>query len=115
MNVTSVLEEKSHINQGFSGVRLTRRGIQTVRAIILIAALLASAFSYSALAGAQAGVDFEKSHVEVIVVAPGESLWSIAQIVGGDIDQAIAEIMELNALSKPNLAVGDRIIIPTRG
>jgi LysM repeat protein len=115
MSAVITINEKSHINQGFSGVRLTRRGVQTVRVIFLSVALLATAFSYSALTGAQAGVDSKKSHVEVIVVAPGESLWSIAQIVGGDIDQRVAQIMELNALTKPNLAVGDRIIIPTRG
>jgi len=68
--------------------------------------------AYSAFAGGE--VDPGKSHVEVLVIAPGENLWTIAGLLGGDRNETVARIMELNALTEAKVSAGDRIIIPTR-
>ena len=103
-------------NNGFRGVKLTRRGRLLSRTAVIASLLVLIASGYSAFAGASAGSEKSDSgHLEVIVVAPGESLWSIAKVVGGDTDETVARILELNALSSPNLEAGARLIIPTRG
>lgn len=77
------------------------------------------ASGYSALSGVSADTsesgESGREHLEVIVVAPGESLWSIAKLLGGDQEENVARIIELNALSTPSLSAGTRLIIPTRG
>lgn len=108
-------EKPARIN-GFRGVALTRRGRLLSRLAVVTSLLILIASGYSAFSGASAESEKVGSpHLEVVVVAPGESLWSIAKVVGGDVDETVARIMELNALSSPNLDAGTRLIIPTRG
>jgi hypothetical protein len=107
-------EKVAKIN-GFRGARLTRRGRFLSRAAVIASLLVLIASGYSAFSGASAESEKNVStHLEVIVVAPGESLWSIAKLVGGDTDETVARILELNALSSPSLEAGTRLIIPTR-
>lgn len=105
--------------QGFSRLRLTRRGRLLARAAVVLSVLVLMASSYSALSDATAGSSStsisESVHLEVVVVAPGETLWSIAGLVGGNQDETVSKIMELNALKSATLKTGDRLIIPTRG
>lgn len=100
---------------GFQGVRLTRRGRALSRLAVIFSTLVLIASGYSALAGESSSEAGSKEHLEVIVVAPGESLWSIAQLLGGNQEENVARIIELNALDKPGVAAGTRLIIPTRG
>lgn len=111
--------ETARINafhNGFQSVRLTRRGRALSRLAVILSTLVLIASGYSALAGEGEGTGAasSKEHLEVIVVAPGESLWSIATLLGGDQEENVARIIELNALDKPALATGMRLIIPTR-
>ena len=108
------IAQKSLKDNGFRGVRLTRRGRFISRLAVVISFLIIIASGYSALAGVSAGEGSSKEHLEVIVVAPGESLWSIAKLLGGDQEENVTRIIELNALATPNLAAGTRLIIPTR-
>lgn len=101
-------------HNGFQGVRLTRRGRALSRLAVVLSTLVLIASGYSALAGEGTVTSSSKEHLEVIVVAPGESLWSIATLLGGDQEENVARIIELNALDKPALAAGMRLIIPTR-
>lgn len=106
-------------NNAFQGARLTRRGRAISRIAVVLSVLILVASGYSALAGV-ASVEGKsgtgsKAHLEVIVVAPGESLWSIAKLLGGNQEENVARIIELNALDKPALSAGARLIIPTRG
>ncbi|MCE0537259.1 LysM peptidoglycan-binding domain-containing protein [Kineosporia rhizophila] len=96
-------------------LRLTRRGQVVVRAG---AALLAST---SVLAGvllinrtAEAGSDVQPVSVSYRVVLPGETLWAIAGEVDpeGDRSETVADIMDLNALTDPAVAAGQRIALP---
>ena len=114
---------KTAKNNAFHGARLTRRGRAISRIAVVLSVLILVASGYSALAAVSGGEGLGKSgnenrtreHLEVIVVAPGESLWSIAKLLGGNQEENVARIIELNALDKPALSAGARLIIPTRG
>ena len=51
-----------------------------------------------------------------IAVAPGQTLWSIAQSIEGSGDKRdlVDEIISINHLASPDLSAGQRIYIPTR-
>ncbi len=119
MSTYQVATAKTIDFQGFSSVRLTRRGRLFARGAVLLSVLVLIASSYSAVSGAAAGSSSTpkgaNAHLEVVIVAPGESLWSIAKLLGGDHEETVSRIMELNALTSPTLNAGDRLIIPTRG
>jgi len=119
MSTYQVSASKTVDFQAFSGVRLTRRGRFLARGAVVLSVLVLMASSYSAFFGAAAGSSStatqESAHLEVIVVAPGETLWSIAGLLEGDHEETVSRIIELNALRSPTLKAGDRLIIPTRG
>jgi len=113
------LAEKPLKNSAFRGVRLTKRGRLISRIALVASMSILIASGYSALSGVSADTSESgksgREHLEVVVVAPGESLWSIAKLLGGDQEENVARIIELNALSTPSLSAGTRLIIPTRG
>lgn len=113
------LAEKPLKNSAFRGVRLTKRGRLISRIALVASMSILIASGYSALSGVSADTSESgksgREHLEVIVVAPGESLWSIAKLLGGDQEENVARIIELNALSTPSISAGTRLIIPTRG
>ena len=51
-----------------------------------------------------------------VVVAPGESLWSVAAMVAGnrDVNSVVDEILQANNLQSTDVAVGTRLLVPTR-
>jgi len=112
------LAEKPLKNSAFRGVRLTKRGRLISRIALVASMSILIASGYSALSGVSADTSESgkvgREHLEVIVVAPGESLWSIAKLLGGDQEANVARIIELNALTTPSLSAGTRLIIPTR-
>ena len=87
------------------------RTVSTISLLVVIGAGFSSISSASEK-GADQG-DVRSKYVQV-VVTPGESLWSIAKLLGGDQEENVARILELNALTTPNLSAGTRLIIPTR-
>lgn len=114
IGVAGVGGEKALKNNGFRNVRLTRRGRMISRLAVVVSLLVLIASGYSALAGVASDQRQDREHLEVIVVAPGENLWSIAKLLGGNQEENVARIIELNALGTPQLSVGARLIIPTR-
>ena len=52
-----------------------------------------------------------------VTVAPGDSLWSIAQHAepGADPRSVVAQIKQLNALDGDSIAIGVVLKVPTRG
>jgi predicted Zn-dependent protease len=101
-------------------VRLTRRGRALARlaAVVVLAAvgiglmlLLTGAFGPAA-----AGTEPTAPATRVIVVQPGQTLWSIAAQVAPKADRrdTIARIVELNALANSSVSAGARIAVPTR-
>ncbi|PJM74267.1 peptidoglycan-binding protein [Bifidobacterium primatium] len=50
-------------------------------------------------------------------VGPGDTLWSYAQTItprGGNVNDAVDELMRVNQLDSPALQVGQRIVVPVR-
>ncbi len=94
-------------------LRLTRRGRVVVTLLFLVMVTVALTFvsGYSAATGA-AG---DAPPTRTLVVAEGDTLWSIAaQVAGpGEIREVVHEIQELNSLADPALTEGQRIAVPT--
>ena len=55
---------------------------------------------------------YEEPKYKNVVVCQGETLWSIASELNGNINENIYNIKKLNNLSSPNLFVGQELIVP---
>ena len=94
-------------------VRLTRRG-RLVTTLVLLAGFLAGSVL---LAGglASAGTDpGAAATAQRVTVAPGETLWSIAERESPDADprDTVADILELNHLSSSAVEAGSVLLLP---
>jgi LysM repeat protein len=84
--------------------------------IASLSILLLSGFA--AMTGASAGsteTAIPTPYVKVSV-KPGDTLWSIAESIApsGDRRSLVADIVEINRLTTPELQAGQKIYIPTR-
>ena len=71
-----------------------------------------------ATAGVGAGEPEPAPGAAVHVVAPSDTLWSIASDYadrGSDLRELAADIREANGMTGSNLQVGQRIFVPVRG
>ena len=94
-------------------LRLTARGRVAVAVAGFVTAL-ALAVGVGAIAGAVVGSGPEQSGTSV-VVAPGQSLWSIASAhaaVGEDVRDVAADIAAINGLTSSTVQVGQEIQLP---
>lgn len=95
-------------------VRLTRRG----RVVVFLLAFVVVAGLAVAIAAGSAATreDGGAPAVDVVTVAPGETLWDIASDVaavnGGDVRGAMAEIQDLNTLDGSLVFAGQQLRIP---
>jgi LysM repeat protein len=112
---------KSIVNQGFlantaanpSG-RLTRRG-RLARTIVVLSLAVVMVSGFAATSGAnQEGLKASApATYSVVVVAPGETLWSVAAAyASGDVQGFINEIREINNLKGYDLQAGQKIRVP---
>lgn len=96
-------------------VRLTRRGRVVV---FLFASALVAAFAVWLAAGSAATrEEGGAASVDVITVAPGDTLWDIASdsaaATGGDVRGVMQEIQDLNTLDGSLVYVGQELRVPT--
>ncbi len=117
----STTSGKSSVNQGFlantaanpSG-RLTRRG-RLARTIVVLSLAVVMVAGFAATSGAnQEGPKASApATYSVVVVAPGETLWSVAAAyASGDVQGFINEIREINNLKGYDLQAGQKIRVP---
>jgi len=99
-----------------SPIKLTRRGrmlVSTVSFVAMLAISLVSLFGI-ATASAKASNEASNSTTTQIVVAPGETLWTIAARVNPEIDPraVIDQIMDLNVIEGSNIYAGQVLLVP---
>jgi len=98
-------------------VRLTRRGRLVVFAFgVLLAFALGVWFAAGSVATQESGVE----QVDVVTVAPGDTLWDIAadaaEATGeGSTGDMVARIQDMNSLDSSMVYAGQKLRIPTGG
>lgn len=111
----STTSGKSSVNQGFqanpSG-RLTRRG-RLARTFVVLSLTVVMAAGFASQSGAGQVEASTAPSYEIVVVAPGETLWSVAAAyASGDVQGLINEIREVNNLKGYDLQAGQKLRIP---
>ena len=110
--------EKTPENRHYSRVRLTPRGRILTRLAVIASLSILLLSGFAAMTGASAGsteTAIPTPYVKVSV-KPGDTLWSIAESIApsGDRRSLVADIVEINRLTTPELQAGQKIYIPTR-
>ena len=99
-----------------SPIKLTRRGRMLVSMLSFAAMLAISLVSLFGIATASAKASNEASNSTTtqIVVAPGETLWTIAARVNPEIDPraVIEEIKALNVIEGSEVYAGQVLLVP---
>lgn len=95
-----------------SPVRLTRRG-----RLVMVLALLGALLTAGVLLGhspSQAAGRFHPVQPRTVTVAPGETLWSVAERIAPQVDPrlVVAQIERLNHLPGPQLLAGMQLVVP---
>jgi LysM repeat protein len=108
---------KSIVNQALqanpSG-RLNRRG-RLARTFVLLSLTVVMAAGFASQSGAGQVEASTAPSYEIIVVAPGETLWSVAAAYGsGDVQGLVSDIREANNLSGFDLQAGQRLRVPLK-
>ncbi|PWD50040.1 hypothetical protein C8046_04490 [Serinibacter arcticus] len=94
-----------------SRMRLTRRGRVVLVGLGLAVAAVAGSVAGQAVAGAPA----VEQATTTLVVAPGETLWTIAEGItapGEDVRDVVAVIAELNEMDSFSLMAGEELLLP---
>ena len=110
-------------NQGFSATsinpsasHLTRRGrLARTLVVLSLSVLMASGFAMKAGAGSVENPG-GPAHFVTVVVAPGESLGTLASALtdGGDVRALVNEIVTVNSLESVDVQAGVRLRIPVK-
>ena len=116
----STYGSQSSVNQGFlanpSAVTLNRRGRLARTVLVLsLAIVLASVVSAKAGAGTTSAPVAAGSFITV-TVAPGETVWSLANRLSGgsDVRSLVSEIISVNSLASVDLSAGQKLRIPLK-
>ncbi|MEJ5945094.1 LysM peptidoglycan-binding domain-containing protein [Pseudokineococcus basanitobsidens] len=115
----------AHAPGGEGGrLHVTRRGrlaltvstLLLAGGVLLLAVGAASVPSPAAAARASVPDPGVVATTAEVVVLPGDTLWSLADEVaapGEDVRDVVLEIEELNGLTSADVAVGDRLLVPS--
>ncbi|MDP1720092.1 MAG: LysM peptidoglycan-binding domain-containing protein [Candidatus Nanopelagicaceae bacterium] len=92
---------------------LNRRG-RLARFLVVLSLMVVLGAGFAMKAGAGNSVNRTPVSYVTVVVAPGESLWSIATDAAGsgDLRAMVDEIMSANSLSTPDVAAGQVLRVP---
>jgi len=108
---------KSIVNQALqanpSG-RLTRRG-RLARTFVVLSLTVVMAAGFASQSGAGQVEASTAPSYEIVVVAPGETLWSVAAAYAtGDVQGMVNDIREANNLTGFDLQAGQRLRVPLK-
>ncbi len=112
---------KSIVNQGFlsnsttnpSG-GLNRRG-RLARTFVVLSLTVVMAAGFASQSGAGQVEASTAPSYEIVVVAPGETLWSVATAYAtGDVQGMVNDIREANNLTGFDLQAGQRLRVPVK-
>jgi LysM repeat protein len=112
---------KSIVNQGFLSNQqtnpsggITRRG-RLARTCVVLSLTVVMAAGFASQSGAGQVEASTAPSYEIVVVAPGETLWSVAAAYGtGDVQGLVNEIREANNLTGFDLQAGQRLRVPLK-
>lgn len=96
-------------------VTKSRRRILATVGYIAVLALVSAASIAFAWARTGVSVSDETARYEVVVVQPGDTLWSIARLQspeGADLRQEVYEIRAINGLGTASIYPGQRLLVP---
>jgi LysM repeat protein len=108
---------KSIVNQALQANPsggLTRRG-RLARTIVVLSLAVVMVAGFAATSGAnqEAPMASAAPSYSVVVVAPGETLWSVAAAyASGDVQGFVTEIREINNLKGYDLQAGQKLRVP---
>ena len=108
---------KSIVNQALqanpSGT-LTRRG-RLARTFVVLSLTVVMAAGFASQSGAGQVEASTAPSYEIVVVAPGETLWSVAAAyASGDVQGMVNDIREANNLTGFDLQAGQRLRVPVK-
>ena len=108
---------KSIVNQALqanpSGT-LTRRG-RLARTFVVLSLTVVMAAGFASQSGAGQVEASTAPSYEIVVVAPGETLWSVAAAYAtGDVQGLVNDIREANNLSGFDLQAGQKLRVPQK-
>ena len=114
----STTSGKSIVNQALqanpSG-RLTRRG-RLARTLVVLSLTVVMAAGFASQSGAGQVEASTAPSYEIVVVAPGETLWSVAAAyASGDVQGLVNDIREANNLKGVDIQAGQKLRVPLAG
>ncbi len=112
---------KSIVNQGFLSNQqtnpsggITRRG-RLARTCVVLSLTVVMAAGFASQSGAGQVEASTAPSYEIVVVAPGETLWSVAAAYdSGDVQGLVSDIREANNLTGFDLQAGQRLRVPLK-
>ncbi len=112
---------KSIVNQGFLSNQqtnpsggITRRG-RLARTCVVLSLTVVMAAGFASQSGAGQVEASTAPSYEIVVVAPGETLWSVAAAyASGDVQGLVNDIREANNLTCFDLQAGQRLRVPLK-
>jgi hypothetical protein len=93
--------------------RLGRRG-RLARFLVVLSLTVVLGAGFAMRAGAGVSIHHTPKSYVSMVVAPGETLWSIASTAAGsgDVRAMVDEIISINSLSTPDVSAGQSLRVP---
>ena len=108
---------KSIVNQALQANPsggITRRG-RLARTCVVLSLTVVMAAGFASKSGAGQVEASTAPSYEIVVVAPGETLWSVAAAYGtGDVQGMVNDIREANNLTGFDLQAGQRLRVPLK-
>ena len=108
---------KSIVNQALQANPsggITRRG-RLARTLVVLSLTVVMAAGFASQSGAGQVEASTAPSYEIVVVAPGETLWSVAAAYGtGDVQGLVNDIREANNLTGFDLQAGQRLRVPLK-